>query len=71
MYEREGESIPLEEAQAAAQNLGLSLDGWSSKYGWTRNAGKTNGSTETPPIGPVNNTTAGDSSSVDISLESL
>jgi hypothetical protein len=70
MYEREGESIPLEEAQAAAQNLGLSLDGWSSKYGWTRNAGKTNGSTKTTPsVGPAL-PIAGDSSSVDISLES-
>ena len=70
MYEREGESIPLEEAQAAAQNLGLSLDGWAGKYGWAQNEGKTNGSTEiTPPMEPVMNTPGGESTSGDTLLE--
>ena len=73
MFEKDGRIISLEEAQGAADIKGMSVEQWAAEFGFTNSEGKpgkTNGSTETLPIEPVNNTAAGDSSSADISLES-
>jgi len=62
MYEKEGNTITIEEARLAAMNLGLSLEGWSSKYGWAQSAGKTTVPEDTtPPTGPGLATPAGES----------
>ena len=80
MYTKGDKNVSIQEAQESAAFSGFTVEEWAKNYGWSLNEtetigppkeGKTNGSTETPPTEPVKNTAAGDSSSADISLESL
>jgi len=74
MYKKGDKVLSVAEATSAAKAIGFEVNEWASKFGWQLSEeGKTNGSTETtPPIGPEQiDTAAGDSSSADISLESL
>ena len=71
MYQKDGRVVSLEDAQAAANRLNLSLDNWVAQTGYAPVEGKTTVPQETiPPTEPVKKTPAGDSSSGDISSES-
>ena len=69
-FDENGNEVTLESLQIGADASDMKLSEYMQDFGYTFSEGKTNGSTETPPIEPVNNTAAGDSSSADISLES-
>ena len=71
MYEIDGVEYTQNDVDYNAKLQGLTSEEWLKQNGFTASEGKTNGSTETPPTEPVKNTAAGDSSSADISLESL
>ena len=71
MYEIDGVEYTQNDVDYNAKLQGLTSKEWLKQNGFTASEGKTNGSTETPPTEPVKNTAAGDSSSADISLESL
>ena len=71
MYEKNGKTITLEQAEAAAKRLNLSIEDWVAKTGYVEvGGGKQNGSTEMTPTEEPLSTPAGDSSSGDISLGS-
>ena len=71
MYQKDGRTISLEQAQAAAKRKELSLDDWLAQNGFSSvDEGKTTVPEEkTPPTGPEKKTAAGDSSLADTSLE--
>ena len=72
MYQKNGKSVSLEEVQAAAEALSMSVEEWASEYGWSQGEGepgKTGDSVvETATVESVPMTAAGDSSSADTSL---
>ena len=71
MFEKDGRTISLEEAQAAAERKGVSIEEWSANFGWTQGSepGKTNDLAPTANAGSETMTAGGDSISVDTSLE--
>lgn len=71
MYEKDGRVVSLEDAQAAAKRLNLSLEQWLNKTGYTQaGEGKPSEPLVTAPlVGPVPQRPAGESRSGDISLE--
>ena len=73
MYQKNGKSVSLEEVQAAAEALSMSVEDWASEYGWSQGEGepkKTNDSVvETATVESVPMTSGGESTSGDISLE--
>jgi dephospho-CoA kinase len=71
MYEKNGKIISEAQASYAANQKGYSLEEWASSNGWTITEGKQNDLTETdPPTSQNTETSAGESSSGDISLGS-
>jgi hypothetical protein len=71
MYEKNGKRISESQALYAANQKGYSLEEWASSNGWTIVEGKQNDLTETdPPANQNTETSAGESSSGDISLGS-
>ena len=71
MYTKGDKTLSPESALDTAQAIGLTVEEWANKYGWSLSEGKTAvpGDT-TPPTGPEKKTAAGDSSLADTSLES-
>jgi len=70
MYTKNNQTLSLEEAEANASAAGMELNDWASTFGWS-SEGKQNDSTETdPPANQNTETSAGESSSGDISLGS-
>ena len=68
MYRKGNKTISIEEATSTAEAIGMSIEEWADKYGWSAE-GKINGSTGTTPTEGPQSTPAGDSSSADTSLE--
>jgi len=75
MYQKNGKSVSLEEVQAAAKALSMSVEDWASEYGWSQGEGepgKTDDSVaETAAVESVPMTAGGESISADTSLEQL
>ena len=70
MYTKNNRTLSLEDAQANASAVGMELNDWASSFGWS-SEGKQNDLTETdPPANQNTETSAGESSSGDISLGS-
>jgi hypothetical protein len=73
MYQKNGKSVSLEEVQAAAKALSMSVEDWASEYGWSQGEGepgKTDDSVaETAAVESVPMTAGGESISADTSLE--
>ena len=71
MFTNGEETLSKDIAQGYADKLNMSLTEWAAEFGWdAADEGKTNGPTgATPPMGQKDETAAGDSSSVDTSLE--
>ena len=71
MYKNGSETISLEDAQAAAEFVGMEVQDWANEFGWSEE-GKTPVPGETtPPTEPEKTeTSAGESSSDDSLLES-
>ena len=73
MFEKDGRTISLESAQAAAGRKNMSIEEWASNFGWAQGEGepkKTNDSVvETATVESVPMTSGGESISGDISLE--
>ena len=71
MFEKDGRTISLEEAQAAAERKGVSLEEWSANFGWAQGSepGKTNDPAPTANAGLETMTAGGESISANTSLE--
>ena len=73
MFEKDGRTISLESAQAAAGRKNMSIEEWASNFGWSQGEGepkKTDDSVvETATVESVPMTSGGESTSGDISLE--
>jgi shikimate kinase len=71
MYTKGDKTLSLESALDTAQAIGLTVEEWANKYGWSLSEGKTTVPGDmTPPTEPEKKTAAGDSSLADTSLES-
>lgn len=71
MYRKGDKSISIEAAAENAAIGGISIEEWASTYGWSLEEGKQNDLMETdPPTSQKTETSAGESSSGDISLGS-
>jgi hypothetical protein len=73
MFEKDGRTISLESAQAAAGRKNMPIEEWASNFGWSQGEGepgKTDDSVvETATVESVPMTSGGESTSGDISLE--
>ena len=71
MYRKGDKSISIDAASQNAAIAGISIEEWASTYGWSLEEGKQNDLMETdPPTSQKTETSAGESSSGDISLGS-
>jgi len=71
MYTKGDKTLSPESALDTAQAIGLTVEEWANKYGWSLSEGKTTVPGDmTPPTEPEKKTAAGDSSLADTSLES-
>ena len=71
MYKNGSETISLEDAQAAAEFVGMEVQDWANEFGWSEEGKTTVPGETTPPTEPEKTeTSAGESSSDDSLLES-